>query len=107
MPVELFIVDRAEIQTALAELHRAESRGFNWCRPVFRLYPPPPEDSDRLMDRVLRYSDLWERAHPIDGRLDWGRYQNVSRDLYFYDGKLQTAPETKPPTRRLVINHAT
>jgi hypothetical protein len=102
MPVQLFVVDKADLQTALSELRNAEERGFAWCRPVFRLYPDT-SNSENLVDRVLRYSDLWERADPIDGRFDWGRYQKITENWYFHSGKLQTAPLPKPTTRKLLL----
>jgi hypothetical protein len=79
-----FCVDATSLRAALAEIEAAEKNGFFSCLAVFRLDSAGP----MLSDCRLRYSDLFERAHPSDGRLNWGRYQGVTRRNRFKDGKL-------------------
>lgn len=67
-----------QIAAAHAALERAESRGFLYCQAVF-------------IDG--RYDGLHEKAHPTDGRLDWGRGQNVTERNFFRDGVLVRDPE--------------
>jgi hypothetical protein len=77
-----FCINAKELRKALAEIATAEDNGFKYCLAVFDI------DDDvcnefMLDNRLLTYSDLTEKAHPIDKRLDWGRHQNVSKRCKF------------------------
>lgn len=74
----------AELRRALAEIETAEKNGFEHCLAVFRL----SQAGYQLMDCRLVYSDLIERAHPTDGRFNWGRHQSVTKRCRFVNGKL-------------------
>lgn len=75
-------VDAATLRQALAEIERAEASGFQHCMAVLVV----DSTSHELVRRTARYSDLWERASLEDGRLDWGRGQDVTRRFRF-DGE--------------------
>lgn len=66
---------------ALADLERAEARGFLYCEAVF-------------VDGS--YDGLHEKAHPTSGSLNWGRGQDVVGRNYFRNGKLERDPEWQP-----------
>lgn len=71
----------AERDKALADLSRAESRGFLGCDAVF-------------VDG--KYDGLHERAVRDNGRADWGRGQDVTRRNFWRDGALVRDPEWQP-----------
>jgi len=71
-----------ELRKALADIEEAEANGFMHCEAVFQTY-----GVDGVFT-VLKYSDLWEKAHPTDMRLDWGRFQNVTKRRKFVNGGL-------------------
>jgi len=73
-----------ELRKALKEIEEAESNGFMHCLSVFRT----SSGGEMLDDNLLEYSDIWVKAHSIDGSLDWGRFQKVYRYYTFSDGKL-------------------
>ena len=82
-------ISPAELRKAIADVEAAEANGFHYCLCVFRLSRVGQMLDENLMD----YSDLIEKAHPTDGRLNWGRFQGVSRRNEFVRGKL--VPLTK------------
>ncbi len=73
-----------DLRKALADIEAAEANGFMHCLAVFSLTSAGP-----MLDQCrAEYSDLSERAHPTDPRLNWGRFQGVTRRHRFVDGKL-------------------
>ena len=77
-------IDGENLRLALADIKSAEDNGFYHCLAVFDLVSAGRNiDSNRL-----EYSDLVEKAHPTDARLDWGRYQGVTKANRFINGKL-------------------
>jgi len=79
-----FCIDAEQLRKAIEEIEAAEENGFDYCLAVFRITTV----GGRLDNCRARYSDLIERAHPTDGRLDWGRLQGVSKRFKFSEGKL-------------------
>jgi hypothetical protein len=87
-----FCIDAAQLRAALADIEGAEANGFHHCLAVFTLMSAGPR-----LDRCRAdYSDLLERAHPTDGSLDWGRFQQVSARFRFEDGKLLPIAAASP-----------
>lgn len=80
-----FCTDAASLRKALADIERAEANGFQHCLAVFRLTQAGPS----LSDVRAEYTDLVERGHPTDARLNWGRFQGVTRKNVLVDGKLK------------------
>ena len=79
-----FVINATELRAALQEIEAAEANGFMHCQAVLRL-----ASAGRCLDEcVAVYSDLYERAHPTDARLNWGRYQGVTKRNKFVDGEL-------------------
>jgi hypothetical protein len=76
-----------ELRRALLEIKNAEKGGFMYCEAVFEL-------SNGENDHWLtgRYIDLIEKAHPSNGKLDWGRGQEISKRYIFKDGELIRSP---------------
>ena len=79
-----FCITATELKKALEEIEQAEHNGFMYCLAVFRIV----KAGRHITDNLAEYSDLFERAHPTDGNLDWGRFQAVSRYNRFIKGKL-------------------
>ena len=79
-----FCIDATQLRRALADIENAEKNGFNHCLAVFRIISA----GYMIDDTRANYSDLLERAHPTDGSLNWGRFQGITRDNQFVDGKL-------------------
>jgi len=79
-----FCISGEELRKALREIEKAEKNGFYHCLAVFEL----SSVGYMLSDCRLTFSDLWERAHPSDLTLDWGRCQGITRRYKFKDGKL-------------------
>lgn len=79
-----FCITAEQLRKALADIERAEKRGFQYCLAVFRMSSAGWSVSDNLAE----YSDMLERAHPTDGALNWGRFQGVTRGFRFRGGKL-------------------
>lgn len=77
-------ISAQELRRALAEIESAEQHGFHHCLAVFRI----TSAGQFVYDCQATYSDLLERAHPTDPRLNWGRFQSVSQQCYFRDGRL-------------------
>lgn len=72
-----------QLRLALKEIEIAEKNGFMFCEAIFK---------PRIVNGVFvdcEYSDLWEKAHPTDARLNWGRFQGVSKSNKFKNGKLK------------------
>lgn len=80
----VFCIDADELRAALKDIEAAEKNGFKHCLAVFKITSVGP----MLSSNRASYSDLFERAHPTDGRLDWGRFQGVTRGNRFVRGKL-------------------
>ena len=80
----LFCIGAQAIRKALADIETAEKNGFNHCLAVLEVVGA----ADRHGNLLLGYSDLWERAHPSDGWLDWGRCQSVTTRNRFDGEKL-------------------
>lgn len=79
-----FCIDAKQLRAALAEIEAAEKNGFMHCLAVFKMASAGP-----MLDQCRAdYSDLIEKAHATNGKLDWGRFQGVSRRNRFVDGKL-------------------
>lgn len=68
----LMTIRAGELRRALADIEAAERNGFMHCEAVVEA------ESAIGGTILLRYSDLWEKAHPTDGSLNWGRFQGVS-----------------------------
>lgn len=79
-----FCISGAELRKALADIEAAEKNGFMHGLAVFKMTSVGYSVSD---DRAS-YSDIIDRAHPTDGNFSWGRFQGVSRNHKFVDGKL-------------------
>jgi len=79
-----FCIDAAELRKALKEIEAAEAHGFMHCLAVAKL----TSAGYMLNECRASYDSLLERAHPTDGRFDWGRFQGVTRRNRFVDGKL-------------------
>jgi hypothetical protein len=80
-----FCISGEQLRAALADIDRAEANGFMHCLCVFKMTSAGP----MLDDCMANYSDLLEKAHPSDARLDWGRFQSVTSRNRFVDGKLE------------------
>lgn len=79
-----FCIKADQLRAALSEIEQAEANGFHHCEAVFRFVSA----GRALDDNQAAYSDLIEKAHPTDGSLNWGRFQNVTKNKRFCDGKL-------------------
>jgi hypothetical protein len=90
-----FCVSAEQLRAALKAIEAAEANGFHYCLAVFELV----EVGKRMDQNQAAFSDLFEKAHPTDRRLDWGRFQQVTRRYRFEDGKLirieNETPEAK------------
>jgi hypothetical protein len=79
-----FCIDANQLRKALSDIEIAERNGFNYCLAVFKI-----TQAGTMLDQCRAdYSDLIEKAHPIDGKYDWGRFQDVSKKCRFENGKL-------------------
>lgn len=76
-------LDRKELEKALKDIKKAEGSGFMFCRGVFSVVGMNGAIG------IAEYSDIWEKAHPTDGHLDWGRFQNVHQRKRFVNGRLE------------------
>ena len=74
-----------ELEKALTAIKEAENNGFNFCEGVFQVV------GMHGLIGIGKYSDLWEKAHPTDPSLNWGRFQSVTKRKKFIDGKLKDA----------------
>jgi hypothetical protein len=79
-----FCISGDELRKALEEIERAESNGFMYCLAVFKF----ASAGINIDDNIAIYSDLIEKAHPTDGRFDWGRFQTISKRYKFVNKKL-------------------
>jgi len=73
-----------QLRKALNEIEKAEKNGFNYCLAVFHM----KEYGASISDCKIEFDDIYEKAHPTDGSLNWGRGQNVTKRYKFIDGKL-------------------
>lgn len=72
-----------ELRKALTEVEEAEAAGFLASEACFRLIPKNSLWADGT------FLDISEKAHPTDGRLNWGRDNFiVKRGGRFVDGKI-------------------
>jgi hypothetical protein len=78
------VINARELRKALSAIEEAEKNGFNYCLVVLKLAAAGPN----ISQCVVQYSDMIERAHPTDAKLDWGRFQGVTRTCKFKNGKL-------------------
>lgn len=79
-----FCIDAEQLRKALTQIEAAEANGFNHCLAVFVM-----TGAGRDLDACrAEYSDLYEKAHPTDGKLNWGRFQNVTGRHRFEGGEL-------------------
>jgi hypothetical protein len=79
-----FCIDAEQLRKALKDIKAAEANGFNYCLAVFEV-----SAVGRMLDSCrAEYSDMIEKAHPTDGKLDWGRFQRVTQTNKFKGGKL-------------------
>ena len=79
-----FCITKQELLKAIADIESAEGNGFHHCLAVFQM----ASAGQSLSDCRARYSDIWERAHAHDGRLDWGRFQRITKRNRFENGML-------------------
>lgn len=87
----LLLMSGAELRKALADIEAAERHGFMFCEAVLEL-----ATVNAYGQATVKYSDMSEKAHPSDGRYDWGRFQGVSRRHRFVDGQLVPLSEQAP-----------
>jgi hypothetical protein len=79
-----FCIEPDQLRAALREIEAAEANGFNYCLAVFRIAHAGVD----IVNCRAAYSDLLERAHPIDANRNWGRFQHLSKRFKYQDGKL-------------------
>lgn len=79
-----FCITAYQLRKGLKEIEEAEKNGFKYCLAVFKLV----HVEDELCECQSEYSDLIERAHPSDGKFNWGRFQGVTKTNKFKNGKL-------------------
>lgn len=78
------VANAEQLRKALKDIEKAEENGFMYCQAVFNL-----ESYGASIDKcVIKYDNICEKAHPTNGRLDWGRGQRVTERNKFVDGKL-------------------
>jgi len=78
------VITSDELKKALAEIEAAEKNGFMYCLAVLKITSAGP-----MLDQCrVAFSDIIEKAHPTDRKLDWGRFQDVSRHYKFKHGQL-------------------
>ncbi len=80
-----FIIKKEQLERALKEIEQAEKNGFYYCEPVFKLVSA----GYILTDCKAVYSDIIEKAHPTNSKLNWGRFQEVTKSYEFVDGELK------------------
>jgi hypothetical protein len=78
----LLKVNAEQLRKALADIEHAESNGFMYCEAVFKT-----KDIDKAFVNI-EYSDIYEKAHPSDPSLSWGRFQGVAKISRFENGRL-------------------
>ena len=79
-----FCITPEELRKALIEIEVAEKNGFKFCLSVFKLV----QCGYGLDECRAIYSDILEKAHPTSSRLNWGRFQGVTKRHKFKNGKL-------------------
>ena len=78
------VANAEQLRAALKEIEKAEANGFMFCEAVFHL----KEYGESISKCKIVFDDICEKAHPTDGRLNWGRGQEVSARNKFKDGVL-------------------
>ena len=79
------VANAKELRKALKDIEKAEANGFMHCQAVFHL-----KTYGQSIDKcVIEYDDLYEKAHPTNGSLNWGRGQRVTERNTFEKGKLK------------------
>lgn len=76
-------ITEKEIKAIAKVFREARKNGFEHCLAVLEFDGMQTPHWLRL-----RYSDLWEKAHPTDSKYDWGRCQNITGRFRFKNGKL-------------------
>lgn len=79
-----FCISPDELRKALKEIETAEKNGFNYCLSIFRFVSA----GSMIDENLAEYTDMIEKAHPTDGRFDWGRGQGVTKRNKYVGGKL-------------------
>jgi len=80
-----FCISASQLRRALEDIEQAERNGFMHCEAVFELI-----SSGRNLDQCQAgYSDLYEKAHPTNPSLNWGRFQGITKSHKFVDGELK------------------
>lgn len=78
-----FILNKEQLTKALTALERAEKHGFTHSLACFKV-----DSLTKDKHIALEYDSMWDKAHPTDGNLDWGR-QKVSENYKLINGKLR------------------
>jgi len=78
------VITAGELRKALSVIEAAEKNGFMFCLAVLKL----TSAGESISQCRVRFSDIIEKAHPTDGSLDWGRFQEVSQRFKFRNGKV-------------------
>lgn len=86
-----FVINGEQLRKALLDIENAEKNGFMYCEAVFKI----AQAGRSISDNKAEYSDLFEKAHPTDGSLNWGRLQGVTKRNKFIDGKLVKIKDIK------------
>lgn len=79
-----FCITEKQLRLALKDINHAKRNGFHHCVPVFQFVSA----SGMIEDCKANYTDLIEKAHPLDDSLNWGRMQYVTHRNRFVNGKL-------------------
>ena len=77
-------INGEQLRKALAELEKAEQNGFTHSVAIFELATAGP----MIDDCTMNYDSLIVKAHPTDGRSNWGRC--FRPNMRFENGKLVT-----------------
>ena len=78
-----FTLDEKELKKALGEIEEAKENGFDHCISVFKLVQI---DNHKLPNS--EYNCMIVKAHPTDGKLNWGRLSKIHKRNKFVDGEL-------------------
>lgn len=78
-----FTLDEHELLKALKDIEEAKKNGFNHCVSVFRL-----KQIDDHTTANSEYNCMVVKAHPTDGKFNWGRLTQIHKRNKFIDGKL-------------------
>ena len=86
-----FVINATQLRKALLDIENAEKNGFMYCEAVFEMV----QVGRSISNNKAEYLDLFEKAHPTDGSLNWGRFQGVTKRNKFIDGKLVKIKDIK------------